>query len=189
MDYQNIKSTIKKQGMNCEIAKAIVRPDFNLGKIYWLERPPEFFKNPRKSCSWNSRFSGKEAFTTIGNHGYFSGSFFGKDYLLHRIIWLLKYGAFPENQIDHINHDRKDNRIENLREASNRENGLNQSLSSNNTSGVNGVYFNNPCKKWHARIKVDGKNKNLGLFLTLDEAKAARCAADKKYGFHQNHGI
>ena len=71
--------------------------------------------------------------------GYTRFSVDGKSYLAHRLAWLYVNGAFPIDQIDHLNHDRLDNRIANLRCVTHKENGKNQSLCKNNSSGVTGV--------------------------------------------------
>jgi len=107
----------------------------------------------------------------------------------HRLAWLYMYGEFPKGQIDHINHDRTDNRIKNLRVVSHKENGRNQKLGSNNTSGVNGVHWDKARKKWKAIIKVNYKNIQLGRFDNFFDAVCARKSADIRYGFHPNHGL
>ena len=109
-----------------------------------------------------------------------------KTYLVHRLAWLYVHGEFPE-EIDHINHDRADNRICNLRGVTRVENRKNQLIHRNNTSGVAGVYWNKRDKKWVARIKVNGKFKGLGIFDDINLAKQAREQAKIKYGFHPNH--
>jgi hypothetical protein len=90
-------------------------------------------------------------------------------------------------QIDHINHIRDDNRWVNLRNVIHRANQLNTSLSSNNTSGFNGVRIL-PSGRYSAFIMVQRKQISLGTYDTLEEAIAARQAANSKYGFHVNHG-
>jgi len=107
---------------------------------------------------------------------------------VHRLAWLYVYGKFPTNEIDHINHDRSDNRIANLREATSHENSLNKELQARNTSGVNGVTWRKMEKKWCAQIGVNGETLHLGRFINFDDAVVARKAADKKYGYHENHG-
>lgn len=91
-------------------------------------------------------------------------------------------------EIDHENHIRNDNRIENLRLVSSKGNKKNTTRRCDNTSGVTGVHwFKRECK-WKVQIKVDGKQRHLGLFDNLDDAVAARKAAERQYGFHENHG-
>ena len=106
----------------------------------------------------------------------------------HRLAWLYMYGKFPKEQIDHINHERSDNRIINIREVTIRENGKNQSMSPRNTSGVVGVHWHKARKRWLARIKVDGKSYELGAFTEFSDAVNARKNAEVLYGFHENHG-
>lgn len=108
-----------------------------------------------------------------------------KMYYEHRLVWMWHGLSIPEGmQIDHINHDRNDNRIENLRVVTNRENGRNK-------SGVKGKRFGVkklPSGNWAAEInnKTD-PYKYLGTFKTKAEAVAARIAAEKLLGYHKNH--
>jgi hypothetical protein len=110
----------------------------------------------------------------------------GKIYAAHRLIWLLVHKTWPENQIDHIDGNSLNNRIENLRDVTHAENHKNRKKTNKNTSGHSGVTRNHG--KWQAGIKVSGHDIYLGRFTNLDEAVAARKAAEVKYGFHANHG-
>ena len=110
------------------------------------------------------------------------------NYLAHRLVWLWHTAEWPADEIDHINGDRLDNRIENLRVVTCQENHKNKKLPSTNTSGVMGVCFHKQAQKWEAYIKVDGKKKYLGLFTDWFEAVCARKSAENKYGYHENHG-
>ncbi len=125
---------------------------------------------------------------TIDKEGYRVIKIKNKLYKAHRLAWLFIYGRMPIGQIDHINHNRDDNRIENLRVVNNQENQKNRLINKNNKSGVNGVFWNKLSNKWQARIRVNSKAIHLGLFSTLDEAIEVREQANIKYGFHQNHG-
>jgi hypothetical protein len=112
----------------------------------------------------------------------------GKLYLAHRLAWLYTFGAWPENQIDHLDQDSTNNRLINLRDVSHAENGKNQKMSNRNSTGVTGVHFHNKAQKWEARIRVNFKRIYLGLFELKDDAIVARKNAEVKYGFHPNHG-
>ena len=125
----------------------------------------------------------------VGSHGYLAVMIDNKDYLVHRLIFLWVYGRWPKGQIDHKNHIKTDNKIKNLREATHRENGINQKLSKNNTSGSNGVYWNKGVNKWQSYINVHGKAIYLGVFIDINDAISARKEADIKHGFHKNHGL
>ena len=80
-----------------------------------------------------------------------------KNYHAHRLAWLYTHGQFPQNQLDHINRIRNDNRIDNLREVTNAQNHQNRNLGSNNASGICGVNWHKRDKKWRAYIKLNGK--------------------------------
>jgi hypothetical protein len=112
----------------------------------------------------------------------------GRLYLAHRLVWLYTYGAWPENDIDHVDQDSLNNRLSNLRDVTNTENSKNQKIPKHNSSGVMGVHFHNKAQKWLAQIAVNGKRIYLGLFELKDDAITARKNADVEYNFHPNHG-
>ena len=122
------------------------------------------------------------------NKGYRMIKINGKNYSSHRLAWLYITGAFPEDQIDHVKHNKTDNRFTKLREATNQENSKNCSKSKNNVSGVTGVSWNKRDKTWSAMIGVNKKTTYLGSSKDKFEVICARKSADNKYGFHPNHG-
>jgi hypothetical protein len=89
----------------------------------------------------------------------------------HRVAWALHYGHWPELQIDHINRDRTDNRIANLRLATNGQNARNRTAQSNNKCGLKGVSRHKG--RWRATIFANGKQRNIGYFDDPHEAHAA----------------
>lgn len=121
--------------------------------------------------------------TQTDTKGYVYLLFSGKRYSAHRMAWLYFYGEIPDGIIDHANGDKTDNRIVNLRIADNYENNYNSFIRKDNKSGVKGVYFSKFHKKWHARIKVNKRNINLGYFDKLECAESAyKEAAIKHHG-------
>jgi hypothetical protein len=106
----------------------------------------------------------------------------------HRVCWLLYYGTWPTNYIDHISGDRSDNRVSNLRDVTKRQNGRNQKKPITNTSGILGVNWSSRANKWVARGHTNIKRESLGYFDTIEEAAAAREAFNKKHNYHENHG-
>ena len=124
---------------------------------------------------------------TKHDKGYLRGTVDKKGYLLHRLAWLYKYGYFPK-ELDHINHDKTDNRISNLRIVDRAENMKNVKLRSNNTSGTVGIRYVKRDNIWMARIQVKGKQIYIGSYKTEIEAIDARRIEAIKYGFHKNHG-
>jgi len=121
------------------------------------------------------------------SNGYISIYYQGKSIPAHRLAFLLMVGRLPTN-IDHINHDRTDNRWCNLREVTRIQNQQNQSRRVTNTSGVNGVSLIKSSGRWRATITVNGKWKSIGHFINKEDAIIARKEANIKYGFHLNHG-
>jgi hypothetical protein len=97
-------------------------------------------------------------------------------------------GADPDDQIDHVNHRRANNRFKNLRAVSRQENQRNASRRKDNTSGVCGVSWRKDAKKWEAKIRFEGKKIHLGIFKHRFHAIRARKLAEAGYGFHPNHG-
>ena len=113
--------------------------------------------------------------------GYLRIMVCSRRYKAHRLAWLYIHGSWPNGQIDHINRDRSDNRIANLRDVTHKQNQQNRSKSSNNTSGHPGVYWYKRDSKWQVKITHNKKDIHLGYFATLEEALSARKAAEKLY--------
>ena len=108
-------------------------------------------------------------------------------YLNHRIIYTMHNPDFDQSlSVDHIDGNPLNNKIENLRAVTHKQNLRNQKMRSTNTSGVMGVYKHD--YGWTARIKVDGVFMHLGLFKDFNEAVKVRKQAEVDYGFHTNHG-
>lgn len=117
--------------------------------------------------------------------GYREIYYDGERYVAHRLAWFLFYGEWPEGQIDHINGVRDDNRIGNLRVATNSQNKANSRKPRTNTTGYKGVQPRG--ERWIAQIKHGGKRRFLGTFPTPEEAHQAYCrAAAETFGtfFH-----
>lgn len=126
---------------------------------------------------------------TLALNGYVTIGIDKKRYYAHRIIWEMLHGIIPANaQIDHINGNRSDNRICNLRIVSNHENSKNQKKKVSNSSGFTGVSWDSQTQRWRAHITIDGKTKSLGRYSDELEALKARKRAEVKYSFHENHG-
>ncbi|WJZ70034.1 HNH homing endonuclease [Pantoea phage PA-1] len=158
------------------------------GLIFWKSRPPHHFKSHRETKLINTRQAGKQA-GCVGRDGYLRVRFNGRSHLIHRVIWQMIYGEIPESmQVDHINHNRTDNRVSNLRLVSKKENLKNKSRSRLNTTGESGISFRKDSGKFLARISIDGKRKSLGSFETLEDALLARKKEMEKQGYHANHG-
>lgn len=124
----------------------------------------------------------KKGMIAGANHsgGYVVIGFNGKGYLAHRLAWAFVHGSIePETQIDHINGNRKDNRIENLRACNHNDNCRNSKPRSHNKSGIKGV--RKMRSKWAARIRVDNKEIWLGCYDTPEMAKEAYDRAAQKY--------
>ena len=168
--------------------------DPETGKLTWRARGPEWFEDgaysaQRRANRWNATYAGKAAFTHFDDEGYHRGAVLNVMLKAHRVIWALHYGEWPKAQVDHINGVRHDNRLENLRGATNQVNCRNMRRSAANTSGRTGVRRRSDNARWGAWINDQrGKKKSLGCFDTFEEACAAREAAERRYGYHKNHG-
>ena len=125
---------------------------------------------------------------TLTNHGYLQTSINAKKYKNHRIIFLMFYGYLPEF-IDHIDGNRSNNHIDNLREATVAQNQHNRLIQKNNTSGVKGVYWYKATQKWRVQLQVNGKVKSFGLYHDIEVAKfIAETMRYKYHGAFANHG-
>lgn len=120
-----------------------------------------------------SRFKPGDSVGYCTGSGHLGVQVDGKGYLVHRVIWLLQTGKWPEAEVDHVNGVGSDNRWLNLREATHAENGRNLKKKSNNSSGYAGVCWNKDCQKWMARITLHGTGYHLGLYDTPEDAAQA----------------
>lgn len=122
------------------------------------------------------RMKNKVAGTTISKHpntGYKRIYLLRKWYQAHRLAWLYVYGVWPDGEIDHVNNERGDNRIENLRVVSRSENMTNSKTKKGNTSGMKGVYWNADWGKWCATVSIKKQRYWLGGFVDIQDAKNA----------------
>jgi hypothetical protein len=97
----------------------------------------------------------------------------GRKYAAHRLIWFIEYGCFPSLFIDHIDGNKLNNHISNLREVTIKQNTENRGAQKNNKIGIKGVSYNKKLKKYVAQIQHQGINYYLGLHETPEQAKLA----------------
>lgn len=156
------------------------------GIFLWRSRPVSCFPDAAHGNTWNTRYAGTPAGST-NNSGYFKIGIDDRQYLAHRIAWLMFYGSEVPHDIDHIDGDRTNNRIANLRLATRAENQANKRRLTTNT-GIKGVYFDAKRQKFQAHITVSYRQHNLGRFDTLEDAVAARReAAERLHGAFVRH--
>lgn len=145
----------------------------------------------KKSTMGNGNFAGrvvgyKPKKITRSNR-YVVTKIKGQHYSVHRLIYLWHTGVWPE-QLDHINKDSFDNRIENLRPATSSQNASNRKLFTSNTSGSKGVARHKASQKWFVYVDVNKKRKNIGYFDDLELADLVAIEArDKYHGIYANH--
>jgi hypothetical protein len=161
------------------------------GALTWLTRPREHFPTEIGWKKFNGHFASRPALTASDRNGYRFGKihYAGRPFLLsaHRVIWALAHGRWPADQIDHINGDTADNRLENLREATHAENRHNTTARrKDNTSGFPGVFREKG--KWAAQIAVNGRRRRLGRFDHPEAAFMAVCDAKARlHPFQPEH--
>jgi hypothetical protein len=156
----------------------IIEPTQKLLKETFDYHPDGYLTWLKPKTSWikiGSRAGGDRG------DGYHYVGYGGKNHLLHRLIFLYHYGYLPE-LIDHIDQDRTNNRIENLKDASRRENIYNTSkLWKHNTSGIRGVSWDSSQQKWSVRFRHDGKYLFFGYFEDINEAKQKREEVERRH--------
>ena len=146
--------------------------DYNpdTGIFTWIKQPVNTVEVGQEAGSKHSK-------------GYIIIAFKNREYYAHRLGYYMYHGIDPlEKLVDHIDGDKINNKINNLRLATKSQNNMNRSiLGSNNNSGYTGVGWNKKDKKWSARITIDGVRKFLGYFINIEDAIKARKEGEIKY--------
>ena len=176
-----------KKSLTQEYLKKVLDYNPESGVFTRKWRPRSHYQTKRSWKTMNARYAGKEA-GNIDNMGYVVIGIDGVKYRAHRLAFLYMRGSFPRFT-DHINHDKSDNRWENLRDVTPQDNSRNATRQKRNKSGFTGVRYLDKEGKWYSYIILDGIMKSLGIFRNKDEAIAARKKANINYGFHENHGV
>lgn len=153
--------------------KALLDYEPDTGLFRWKPREG----STREEKIFNSRFAGTIA-GTINGHGYIQINISGRLHKAHRLAWFFVHGNCPP-LIDHINRDKTDNRLSNLREATKAQNAVNSGATSRSKTGVKGVCWSDKENKWVAYIRVDGRSKRIGAFADISAAASA----------YRNHAI
>lgn len=187
--------------LTLETAKEIWDYDPVEGTLTWKQRSRDRFSSENRWLKYNESKAGTSC-GTLTKRGYVVVSFDGTQYYVHRLVWLLSYGEWPSEYIDHINRDKSDNKLENLRIVSSGENSRNVSKSSRNTSGQVGVSYCDQTEIWRARwSNLDGSRGYFGRSARkwgFDEAKRLATEAYEKAmaelnlsgaGYTEGHGL
>ena len=159
--------------VTAEVLRSLMTYDPTAGVFWWRS-------NPARSTQWNARYAGQIA-GAFDIKGYQIITICRKAYKAHRLAYLYIHGAWPTGDVDHINGDKADNRIANLREATRSQNCANKGVGASNTSGVKGVSWNRSLCKWGASIKANRRNIHLGYFNDLGEAQSVYTEAASEY--------
>ena len=149
-----------------EQARRLLEYDAKTGKLRWSKEK-------------DRNLAGKLWGSYPQDGGYVNGRFCGVKCRAHQLVFLLHHGYIPEKCIDHINGDKQDNRVENLREFSYACNRINCTNNSRNTSGVVGVVLATKHQTWKAAIKISGRRFHIGTAVDFEEAVCLRFAAEQ----------
>lgn len=149
--------------------------DFATGELVWRRRPADQFERAQDAAAWNAKFAGTVAGgKSTAGYGSVALRYEGRDYRIytHRLVFFLATGLEPDD-VDHIDRDKRANRLSNLRPATRQENRRNSRA---RHAGVpKGVHYDVRRQRYCAQAVVGGKTKNLGRYATADEAHRAYC--------------
>lgn len=162
--------------MTADEARRRLNYDPATGKITWKLRSPSASKTGKCGCIVKRRHT-----------HYININIDDMRLYAHRLAWLIMTGEWPIG-IDHIDGNGTNNAWNNLREVGQAQNRKNMRMAVTNTSGFTGVHWDCIHHQWYSQIRSSGKQIHLGTFTNIDDAIAARKAAEVRYGFHPNHG-
>ena len=168
MEHQELNTAVQGAGLKASGKKPLITHDELIRTLSYDESTGVFrwLVNRKKAKVGN--IAGSKC-----TNGYLKFTINGKCYLAHRVAWFYVKGKWPDDEIDHINCIKTDNRICNLREASRNENSWNKKIQQNNASGVKGVYWCKEVGKWRAMCRVNGTKYSIGFFSDINDAAIA----------------
>ena len=188
-----MRPRIARANVTPEFLKRVLFVDFGTGCLIWKDRPVETFCAGKSQTSdviakrWNFTFAGKKAFLRRCKDGYFEGTVMDHKFKAHRVIWAMHYGEWPPELVDHINGNRSDNRMSNLRLANHAENSRNIKSYYGASSKYLGVSWEQSRGKWRASTYFGRKSRIIGRYdCEIEAAKAYDVAAFNEYGDFAN---
>lgn len=163
------------QDPSIELLRSLV--NYADGTLFWRRRSPEHFRRPGFAETWNRKYATQPVGVSVkkrGGHMTFKINLPDEYYevFVHRAVWALVHGSWPENQIDHIDRNPRNNRPENLREVTASVNQMNKEVAG--SVKFYGVRFRPNTRRFEARVKKDGKEYHVGSFSTAVLAAKAR---------------
>lgn len=167
---------LNKEQVTQVLLKEYLNYNPTTGELTWIKKPSK-----RANI-------GQRAGSLIPKSGYRSINLFGRSYPEHHVVWCWYYGYWSKKFIDHIDHVRNNNRIQNLREVTALENAQNKRKLENTKVGEAGIWYNKRRHRYVAEITVKGKKVFQQSFVNVEDAITARRAKLTELGFHVNHG-
>lgn len=175
-----------------DFIRPFLRYEVATGALFWLPRVAgtpygEWEVTEITAKIFNKKCAGKRA-ERWNRQNYGRVRLFKVDFQASRIAWALSCGVWPALQLDHIDGDPQNNRLENLREVTHRENCMNRKTRIDCPTSYTGIRPNRNRRGWDVRIGVKGREIFIGRYDEFDEAVKARLKAEQEHGFHPNHG-
>lgn len=157
------------------------------GRLTWRFRDRYLFKTERQFKTWNARFSGREALSSLSKRGYLAGKIFGIPCKAHHAAWAMHHGEWPSSEVDHIDRDKTNNSIDNLRVVDRSQNCMNRSCHKGSTSKYKGVSYKKSIGKWHSQIQHNKQSIHLGYY--NNEIDAAEAYDNAMVKYHGEFGV
>lgn len=170
-----------KADITPELLRQLIALDELTGKMTWKPRDAGFFPSAAAAAAWNRQWAGRPVGLSKSGGDYLKIGVLQHNFMAHRVVFAIHNNRWPDGDIDHINRDKRDNSVANLREATCTENNYNMGLTKANSSGYKGVSWKKSKGKWQSIISHNGKRIFLGEFADIQDAAQAYADASVKY--------
>lgn len=170
-----------------DVLKELLHYDPETGIFTWKRRDRKWFKTDGHWKTWNTKNCGNKC-ESMDAYGYIRIAVFRERYRCHKLVVLYMQGHLPEDQVDHGNGIRSDNRWKNLEECSNAKNCLNKRINYRSKLGLFGLFWYERYNSYQVYINHQKKRLHLGYYEDFFEACCTRKSAELKYKYHENHG-